>query len=48
MLEATRPDVPVIYTSGKSIDAQRSVPASEFVAKPYNSADIIKACEPLG
>ena len=42
-----RPDVPVLYTSGKSLDAQRCVPGSEFVAKPYKSADILKAFERL-
>ena len=30
-----RPDVPVLYTSGKSLDLRRCVPGSAFVAKPY-------------
>ena len=42
-----RSDVPVLYTSGKSVDTQRRVPRSEFVAKPYKSADILKACRRL-
>jgi CheY-like chemotaxis protein len=42
-----RPDVPVLYTSGKAVDAQRRVPGSEFVAKPYKSADILKAFQRL-
>ena len=42
-----RPDVPVLYTSGKPVDARRCVPRSEFVAKPYKSADILKACQRL-
>ena len=42
-----RPDVPVLYTSGKSVDAQRCIPESEFVAKPYKIADILKACRRL-
>jgi CheY-like chemotaxis protein len=42
-----RPDVPVLYTSGKFVDVQRCVPGSEFVAKPYKSADILKACRRL-
>jgi CheY-like chemotaxis protein len=42
-----RPDVPVLYTSGKTVDAQRCVPASEFIAKPYKSTDILKAFQRL-
>jgi two-component system, response regulator PdtaR len=42
-----RPDVPVLYTSGKSVDDKRCVPGSEFVAKPYKSADILKAFQRL-
>ena len=42
-----RPDVPVLYTSGKSVETQRCVSRSEFVAKPYQSADILKACQRL-
>lgn len=42
-----RPDVPVLYTSGKSIDAHRRVRRSEFVAKPYKRADILKAFQRL-
>jgi CheY-like chemotaxis protein len=45
--EIERPDVPVLYTSGNSVDAQRCVPGSEFVAKPYDNADILKACRRL-
>ena len=42
-----RPNVSVLYTSGKSVDARHCVPRSEFFAKPYNSADILKACQRL-
>jgi CheY-like chemotaxis protein len=42
-----RPDVPVLYTSGKSIDLRRCVPSSAFVAKPYQSDDILNACQRL-
>ena len=42
-----RPDVPVIYTSGKFADTRRRVPGSEFVAKPYKSADMLEACRRL-
>jgi CheY-like chemotaxis protein len=40
-----RPHVPVLYTSGKSIDPQRCVPSSMFVAKPYSSNEILSACQ---
>jgi CheY-like chemotaxis protein len=42
-----RPDVPVLYTSGKSIDLRRCVPSSAFVAKPYQHDDILNACRRL-
>lgn len=42
-----RPNVAVLYTSGKFVDAQRRVPGSEFVAKPYKSNDILNACQRL-
>jgi CheY-like chemotaxis protein len=42
-----RPDVPVLYTSGKSIDRRRCVPGRGFVAKPYQHDDIISACRRL-
>jgi CheY-like chemotaxis protein len=38
-----RPNVPVLYTSGKSIEPGRSVPGSVFVAKPYSSSEILTA-----
>lgn len=42
-----RPNAPVLYASGKAIDGQRCVPGSVFFAKPYDSAEIVKACEKL-
>jgi CheY-like chemotaxis protein len=42
-----RPDVPVLYTSGKSIDLRRCVPWSAFVAKPYQHDDVLNACRRL-
>ena len=39
-----RPAILVLYTSGKSIDPQRRVSGSVFVAKPYDSSDILEAC----
>jgi CheY-like chemotaxis protein len=42
-----RPDVPILYTSGKLIDPRRCVPGSAFVAKPYQHDDILNACRRL-
>jgi len=42
-----RPDLPVIYTSGKSLDPGRGVAESLFVLKPYYESDILKACQRL-
>jgi CheY-like chemotaxis protein len=43
----TRPDVSVIYTSGKSLDSRRPVLGSAFVPKPYHNGDVLKACRRL-
>jgi CheY-like chemotaxis protein len=42
-----RPNVPVLYTSGKSVDPQRCVPGSVFVAKPYRSDVVLQLCQRL-
>ena len=42
-----RPNVPVVYTSGRSLDAGRCVGGSTFVPKPYDENDILKACQRL-
>jgi CheY-like chemotaxis protein len=42
-----RPDVSVVYTSGRSLDAGRCVAGSAFVPKPYRESDILKACQRL-
>jgi CheY-like chemotaxis protein len=42
-----RPGVPVVYTSGRSLDAGRCVGGSAFVPKPYNESDILKVCRQL-
>ena len=42
-----RPGVPVVYTSGRSLDAGRCVGGSAFVPKPYSESDILKACQRL-
>jgi CheY-like chemotaxis protein len=44
---ADRPDVSVLYASGKWIDPGRCVPGSAFVAKPYRHDDVISACQRL-
>jgi CheY-like chemotaxis protein len=44
---ADRPNVSLIYTSGKSIDPERRVPGSAFIAKPYQNDDVVDACERL-
>jgi CheY-like chemotaxis protein len=42
-----RPGVPVVYTSGRSLDAGRCVGGGTFVPKPYRESDILKACQRL-
>lgn len=42
-----RPDAPVVYTSGKSIESERCVSGSVFVSKPCDNGDILKACQRL-
>jgi CheY-like chemotaxis protein len=44
---SVRPNVPVVYTSGRSLDAGRCVGGSTFVPKPYCESDILKACRRL-
>ena len=42
-----RPDVPVLYTSGKVIDERRRVPRSLFIPKPYRSIEVLDAFQRL-
>lgn len=44
---SVRPDMPVVYTSGKSLDPGRCVSGSAFVPKPYYEIDILKAYQRL-
>jgi CheY-like chemotaxis protein len=46
-VRADRPNVSVLYTSGKSIDHGRCVPSSAFLAKPYQCDDVVNACDRL-
>ena len=41
------PNMPVLYTSGETIDRSRCVAGSAVVAKPYNNSDILKECQRL-
>jgi hypothetical protein len=42
-----RPNVSVLYTSGKTIDRGRCIPGSAFVAKPYQHDDVVTVCHRL-
>jgi len=44
---AILPNMPVLYTSGKTIDRSRCVPGSAILAKPYQHSDILKECQRL-
>ena len=45
---ASKPEMAVLYTSGNSSDRSRSVTGSRFVDKPYNVADVLRACQAFG
>jgi len=44
---ATYSDMPVIYTSGDAITAERRVEGSIFLEKPYELAAVLAACQTL-
>jgi CheY-like chemotaxis protein len=44
---ADRPNMPVLYTSGKIIEPDRRVPGSVFLSKPYQRGDVLIAFERL-
>jgi DNA-binding response OmpR family regulator len=44
---AVRPDVPIIYASGNSVNRSRAVAGSLFFEKPYRPADLVEACRRL-
>jgi CheY-like chemotaxis protein len=46
-VRADRPNVSVLYTSGKSIDHGRCIPGSAFLAKPYQYHNVVNACARL-
>ena len=43
----TKSDMPIIYTSGRTIDHLRMVDGSLFFSKPYAVDDIVSACRCL-
>jgi CheY-like chemotaxis protein len=44
---ASRPDIPVIYVSGTPRQFPREVSGSVFFAKPYQTSDLLDACQRL-
>ena len=41
------PNMPVLYTSGETIDRSHCVSGSGVLAKPYQNSDILKECQRL-
>lgn len=39
--------IPVIYTSGNGRDPTRTVPKSVFLNKPYQTTEVLRACQEL-
>ena len=39
--------IPVIYTSGNGRDPTRTVPKSVFFNKPYQTTEVLRACQQL-
>jgi CheY-like chemotaxis protein len=37
------PEIPIIYTSGDALRAERAVPKSRFIAKPYEPDAVVDA-----
>jgi two-component system, response regulator PdtaR len=46
-LRVTQPHLPIIYTSGNSVDRSRKVAGSLFFEKPYLPAEVAEACRRL-
>jgi CheY-like chemotaxis protein len=44
---AHRPEVAVLYTSGRQIDPARRVSGSAFVSKPYWNDNVVSTCRRL-
>lgn len=43
-----RPDLPVIYATGYTVEQPRQVPESFFLNKPYRPSAVVKVAERLG
>ena len=39
------PNIPVLYTTGETIDRSRCVTGSAVLSKPYHNSDILKECQ---
>jgi CheY-like chemotaxis protein len=46
-VRANRPNVSVLYTSGKPFDRERCIPGSALLAKPYQYQDVVSVCDRL-
>jgi hypothetical protein len=44
---AARADIPVVYASGNAANRSRRVSGSLFFDKPYEPAEILRACQTL-
>jgi CheY-like chemotaxis protein len=42
-----RPNGPVVYTSGKTLDSAACVSGSVFLSKPYRNDDVLDICQQL-
>ena len=48
-LRQMRPDIPVVYATGRVPSMRRDVPGSRYLHKPYSPRDLIVAiCEQVG
>ena len=48
-LRQMRPDIPVVYATGRVPRMRRDVPGSRYLPKPYSARDLIVAiCEQVG
>lgn len=42
-----RPDIPIVYATGITVDRRRQVSDSFFFSKPYRVADVLETCARL-
>ncbi len=43
-----RPDLPIVYATGHSIEKPRNVSRTRFITKPYRPSAVVRAFEQLG